>query len=689
MRDVSEPTATPLLALLVEDDARLAALTREYLEGHGVAVVTVADGRRGLAEAVTGRFDVVLLDLMLPGKDGLEVCRELRARSDVPVIVLTARGEEADRVMGLELGADDYLAKPYSPRELLARIRAVTRRAKGRAGPALGTVRVAGLLIDPAARSVTLDGREVHLTGYEFALLEALARRAGPDPVARAAHGAGAGQRRGGLRPLHRRPRLAAPAEAGRRSAPAQAHQDGPRLRLRAGRGERVRTAERCGPSGWPRRHRRSLFWRIFFHGLLLIFLVSVAGGVVATAFQEDRWHDATRIARYVAAHVVAMERDPASLSAELRRVRETFAVEATVYGKDGRAPIASSAVPPLAPVLAPGAEEPRGFPGKHAGGRALPLPDGGQVVFVFTGRAPFSGRAPVVLVAVLCVIALASVPLARSIAAPVEQLTRAARALGAGDLTTRARVRARGEVGDLARAFDEMAERLEALVRNEKELLANVSHEVRTPLARMRVALELAAEGDAERARRYLREIGADLDELDRLVDDVLSTARLDLAAGGGGHVRREPVALAAVAKEAAGRFAERWPDRELRVDLGAPLPPVSGDAGLLRRLLENLLDNAAKYSEPDQPVALVAQAEAGAAVLEVRDQGIGIAPEDLPRLFTPFFRTDRSRARGTGGVGLGLALARRIARAHGGDVEAASELGKGTTFRVRIPGA
>jgi two-component system OmpR family response regulator len=179
MRDVSEPTATPLLALLVEDDARLAALTREYLEGHGVAVVVVADGRRGLAEAVTGRFDVVLLDLMLPGKDGLEVCRELRARSDVPVIVLTARGEEADRVMGLELGADDYLAKPYSPRELLARIRAVTRRAKGRAGPALGTVRVAGLLIDPAARSVTLDGREVHLTGYEFALLEALARRAG------------------------------------------------------------------------------------------------------------------------------------------------------------------------------------------------------------------------------------------------------------------------------------------------------------------------------------------------------------------------------------------------------------------------------------------------------------------------------------------------------------------------------
>ena len=171
---------TPSLSvLLVEDDLRLAALTREYLEGHGVAVAHVADGRRGLDEALRGRFDAVLLDLMLPGRDGLEVCRELRARSDVPILVLTARGEEADRVMGLELGADDYLAKPFSPRELLARIRAVTRRAKGRAGPARSTLQVGALVVDPSARRVTLDGAEVALTGYEFDLLRALAERAG------------------------------------------------------------------------------------------------------------------------------------------------------------------------------------------------------------------------------------------------------------------------------------------------------------------------------------------------------------------------------------------------------------------------------------------------------------------------------------------------------------------------------
>ncbi len=172
----TEPTLT---ALLVEDDARLAALTAEYLAGHGVVVSRAGDGQRGLEEALHHRYDVVLLDLMLPGKDGLEVCRELRSRSDVPVIVLTARGEEADRVMGLELGADDYLAKPFSPRELLARIRAVVRRARGRAGPSLKPVRVGRLALDPAARRAALAGKDLTLTGYEFALLYALASRAG------------------------------------------------------------------------------------------------------------------------------------------------------------------------------------------------------------------------------------------------------------------------------------------------------------------------------------------------------------------------------------------------------------------------------------------------------------------------------------------------------------------------------
>ncbi|HLL54100.1 MAG TPA: response regulator transcription factor [Myxococcaceae bacterium] len=166
-------------ALLVEDDARLARLTADYLQSHGVTVTVQADGPQGLEHASRTRFDVVLLDVMLPGKSGLEVCRELRQRSDVPVILLTARDEEADRVLGLETGADDYLVKPFSPRELLARIQAVVRRARGKVGPPQRKVQVGGLTVDPAGHRATLDGRELNLTGHEFSLLRVLAERAG------------------------------------------------------------------------------------------------------------------------------------------------------------------------------------------------------------------------------------------------------------------------------------------------------------------------------------------------------------------------------------------------------------------------------------------------------------------------------------------------------------------------------
>ncbi|WP_050727599.1 response regulator transcription factor [Vulgatibacter incomptus] len=172
----AEPAVT---ALLVEDDEKLARLLSGYLGGHGIVVSWLADGEKGLREALARRYDVILLDLMLPGRDGLEICRELRSRSDVPVIFLTARGEEADRIIGLELGADDYLAKPFSPRELLARIRALVRRARGQAGPALRVVEVGSLRLDPAARSARLRGADLELTSYEFTLLHALAERAG------------------------------------------------------------------------------------------------------------------------------------------------------------------------------------------------------------------------------------------------------------------------------------------------------------------------------------------------------------------------------------------------------------------------------------------------------------------------------------------------------------------------------
>jgi DNA-binding response OmpR family regulator len=163
----------------IEDDEKLARLTAKYLETHGVRVTLAQSANEGVASVLRERPDVILLDLMLPERDGFEVCRELRMRVDTPILMVTARGEEADRVMGLEGGADDYIPKPFSSRELLARIRAHARRARGRVGPSPLRITAGPVIIDPVARAVTLDGTELTLTTYEFDLLRVFAERPG------------------------------------------------------------------------------------------------------------------------------------------------------------------------------------------------------------------------------------------------------------------------------------------------------------------------------------------------------------------------------------------------------------------------------------------------------------------------------------------------------------------------------
>ncbi len=219
-----------------------------------------------------------------------------------------------------------------------------------------------------------------------------------------------------------------------------------------------------------------------------------------------------------------------------------------------------------------------------------------------------------------------------------------------------------------------------------------NVAHELRTPLARIRVALDLAADGDAAVARESLAEIGEDLAELEALVSDVLASARMDLAgnttSGATPPLHRATLDVASVVTQASERLQHRYPERRIEVEIGPDLPAVEGDAVLLRRALDNLLDNARKYSPPDSEIRVKAARRGGDVTIEVIDRGEGIAEEDLDRLFTPFFRADRSRARATGGVGLGLALSKRIVEAHGGTLVAQSAPRAGTTMTIALPG-
>jgi DNA-binding response OmpR family regulator len=172
-------TNAPTRVLVVEDDRTVAEVVTRYLEREGFAVESVGDGNEALARADAQLPDLVVLDIMLPGLDGLEVCRLLRSRAPIPVVMLTARGSEEDRVLGLELGADDYVAKPFSPRELTARVKAVLRRAGSPLGDvdSAGTVEYDGLQVDLGAREARVRGELATLTAREFELLAFLVRR--------------------------------------------------------------------------------------------------------------------------------------------------------------------------------------------------------------------------------------------------------------------------------------------------------------------------------------------------------------------------------------------------------------------------------------------------------------------------------------------------------------------------------
>ncbi len=460
------------------------------------------------------------------------------------------------------------------------------------------------------------------------------------------------------------------------------------------------------------RRPRSRLALRIYLAGLLQIGAF-VLGFALLVQLRRASDRRAEREARAVVEAVVAVLDDPDALARALDAAEDATIA---VYDDDGRilatnrragdeAPRPGRFEP--GPVPGPGhgrfSPPPVGFgpgffppPGPFVPALMVPvrLPDGraGRAVYALRTPRSVTRDALAIVALVLTVVGVASWLTARSLARPLASLSRAARAFGAGQRGARANVARSDEIGDVAAAFDEMASQVTALLSAEKELLANVSHELRTPLSRIRVALDLAAEGDAAMAREALVEIAEDLGELERLIGDVLTAARLDLAAGpeasGIPPLRLSPVDLGELLDRAASRFRSAHPERTLVLAVEADLPVVSADPVLLRRVIDNLLDNAHSYgSSAADDVELHAARGPAEVSIEIRDHGGGIAPEDLPHVFRPFFRADRSRARATGGLGLGLALARRIVDAHHGTLSLESRVGEGTRALVRLP--
>lgn len=393
----------------------------------------------------------------------------------------------------------------------------------------------------------------------------------------------------------------------------------------------------------------------------------------------------------------IARAGEPAAIQAAVDRAAADTGHELALFGRDGARVAASGGdePTPLTPEQLAALQR-----GQHIDLPAIvvvPLREGDGLLGygLVRVRPPAPPPPPSVstIAVVLAVLAGVSLLLARRLVVPLRRLMEAARAFGSGDVRVRVGLPPRGALGHLGHVFDEMAGRVAELLQSQRELLANVSHELRTPLARLRVALELAAESDAETARTELRLAEDDLTQLERMVEDVLSAASLDLASlrpgASQGVLRCQRLDIAALVDRAVHRFAATWSDR--RITTEAPDGPlcVDGDAELLRRALDNLLDNARKYSEAGAPIQVRTALDGDDVTITVIDVGVGVDPADQALVFTPFFRADRSRTRETGGVGLGLTLVDRIARAHGGRAVLESEPGRGTRVMLRIPRA
>lgn len=428
-------------------------------------------------------------------------------------------------------------------------------------------------------------------------------------------------------------------------------------------------------------RHRRLVF-RVYGFAALLSVGVMIALIVLPRYTREPKYLEPqASLLQYMVERLSIKEPDKAA--AMMDRIEQRLRGRLTLFTADGQM-VRTNVDPPLAGLSTQERQQLGRAKWALAFGRIVVRSDDSSLFGVYSpNRQGFPwGYILPLGAAILLIVGAASLWFTQRLARPLDQLAEAARQFGAGDTSARARLDRVDELGDVGRAFDDMAERTAAVLQAQRQLMGDVSHELRTPLARIRVALELAAE-DPVAAKDVLADVGADLDEIDQLIEDILTTARLD---GENVPVTRRPTRLGELAEIAAHRFATRYPHRELACTVDDPELELACDPVLLRRAVDNLLDNAAKYSDASTPIELaVAPSRVGVA-FAITDHGVGMSAEELERAFTPFWRADSSRTRKTGGVGLGLALARRIARVHGGDVTLRSAPGEGTTARLEV---
>ncbi len=660
------------LVLFVEDEDAISAPFTKVLEREGFESVVARTAAEALEVAGRIEPDLVLLDLNLPDGDGRDVCRALRRDSDVPIVMLTARGTELDRVVGLEMGADDYVVKPFSGPEVISRIRAVLRRTRAAGRPFEPAFSIGGLELDVAARTASLDGHELELTRKEFDLLAELARHVGTvvtreDLMSRVWDTNWFGSTKtldvhiGSLR-----------RKLGDDPAAAAADPDRPRRRL---------PLSRSGGRG-PISLRRTLLLAVAY----VVLLAVIAFGLPLAISLRDRVDAEVRGQARSQADVVAAS------SAELLRPSDRQALDRlvgssaeSVRGRvivvdaggrliadsagDGELGASYASRPEIATALGGSSYQQQ----RHSDtlsadilATAVPILERGATVgavrvtqsVAAVDHAVNRSLAGIALLGLVVLVlgVIAGALIARRIARPIGRLATAADEVAAGDLEARAEVEGSSEQRSLARSFNEMTGRLGRMLAGQREFVADASHQLRTPLTGLRLQLEELEHGARDDdARQAAGAALAEVDRLSAIVDELLVLSR-----AGEHEMPAEPVELAAAADRLVVRWGKAADARGIRLrrsPSGAGVVLCAGSD--LDRALDALVENAIVYSSPGGEVVIGDRPGA----IEVLDRGPGLEPGEQEAVLERFYRGSAGK-RGPAGTGLGLADRPRAGR-------------------------
>ncbi len=420
------------------------------------------------------------------------------------------------------------------------------------------------------------------------------------------------------------------------------------------------------------------LYFRIYLAVLGSLLVFALLAGLAATvlrALDDDDRRPWPEMATEIAERLLPADRDPALIASELAFWHRRTGFSLMLLSPEGNVIAQAGPFPDSIAERMQRSERP--IWRRKFGLFSVNLQDGRRLIaarphedFDWTRH----WRWLALLLGIGLAVGLCAYPVVRQLTRNLERLQQGVAAFGGGDLTARVAISGRDEVAQLAATFNGSAERIERLIETNKTLLANASHELRSPLARLRMAVEGFQTGDLRAATRA--EIARNIEELDALVEEILIASRLD--AGSAQDLKREAVDIVGLLAEECAAFGA-----ELAVDGGA-VPIVSADATLLRRLFRNLLDNARRYGGA-QPVSVTAAQDGAQALISVCDRGPGVPEAERETIFEPFHRLKETLE--SAGTGLGLALVRQIAERHGGYVVCQPREGGGACFLVRLP--